>query len=455
MPAERRRWWRRLTTIRSRTTAAATVVVAVALGLAAAALLTHLQRSLVANVDDLAEARASDVAAQLGQGALAAAITVPEEASVVQVTNDTGAVVAASANAPSTALWSVRPPGAEAVNSTVDRVPGTDGQRSRLAALRATTAAGPVTIYVATSLESVEETMALVRRTLAIGAPLLLALIAITAWLVIGRALRPVEAIRAEVADVSDRSLDRRVPVPATDDEISRLAATMNSMLDRLEAAADRQRRFVADASHELRTPLAASRADLEVALAHPAATDWATTAADLLAENMRMERLVADLLYLAKADVIRQPRPLTPVDLDDVVLSEATRLRAGSPTRIDTSRVSAAAVAGRRDELARAVRNLLDNASRHAATVVTVSLDSGDGRATLTVEDDGPGIPVSDRERIFERFTRLDDARTAYDGGAGLGLAIARDIIDAHGGTVGVQDGSSGAQFVVTLPAC
>jgi len=454
MPAERRRWWRRLTTVRSRTTVAATVAVGLALALAAVALVAHLQRSLVANVDDVAEARAADIAAQVGQVSMPALIAVPEEGSVVQVVDDSRRIVAASTNAPRDPFGSPRPSGDEPVTRTVRDLPGSAGQRFRLAALAASTPEGPVTIYVATSLEPVEETMALVRRTVALGAPALLALVAVTAWFVIGRALRPVDAIRAEVADITGRSLDRRVPVPAADDEISRLATTMNDMLDRLESAADRQRRFVADASHELRTPLAAARTDLEVALAHPSSADWTATATELLAENLRMEHLVTDLLYLAKADSSGQRAPLAPVDLDDLVLREAARLRAGTAVRIDTSRVSAAAVAGRRDELARVVRNLLHNAVRHASSIVTITLRAADTQSTLVVEDDGPGVPPADRERIFERFARLDDARSVDDGGTGLGLAIAREIVEAHGGTVGVQDGSAGARFVVTLPA-
>jgi signal transduction histidine kinase len=271
---------------------------------------------------------------------------------------------------------------------------------------------------------------------------------------VVGRTLRPVDAIRAEVADISERSLDRRVPVPRTDDEISRLAATMNTMLDRLHTAAERQRRFVADASHELQTPLASVRTDLEVALAHPANTDWQDTAVDLLTANRRMERLVRDLLFLARSDERTARPPARPVDLDDIVLSEAVRMRAAGHVHFDTSAVSAAAVNGRRDELTRAVRNLLDNAGRYARSLVTVALASDDGRVTLVVQDDGPGVPPGDRERVFRRFTRLDDDRSRETGGTGLGLAIAMEIIDAHGGAINVEDAAGGARFVIRLPA-
>jgi signal transduction histidine kinase len=225
-------------------------------------------------------------------------------------------------------------------------------------------------------------------------------------------------------------------------------------MLDRLQAAAERQRRFVADASHELRTPLAAARTDLEIALAHPESTDLHETATDLLAANQRMEHLVRDLLFMARADELA-PRPLAvPVDLDDIVLVETARLRGNGHVKVDIGAVSGAAVMGRLDELARAVRNLLENAACYASSLVTVELTSDDGQATLVIQDDGPGIPAGDRERIFQRFARLDDARGRDSGGTGLGLAIAKEIIDAHGGTIVVDDARQGARFVVRLPS-
>lgn len=247
--------------------------------------------------------------------------------------------------------------------------------------------------------------------------PLLLGFVATTVWMVVGRALRPVEAIRVQVAELSARALGRRVPVPAADDEIRRLAETMNITLDRLQDSVERQRRFVADASHELQS-LASSRTDLEVALAYPETADWQTTGADLLDENRRMERLVKDLLFLARSDEVASPAPSGPVDLDDVVLNEAARLRSYGRVRVDTSQVSAAFVEARRDDLVRVVRNLLENAERHAATTVTLELTSDGDTATLTVEDDGPGIPPEDRRRVFERFTRLDHARSREGGG-------------------------------------
>jgi signal transduction histidine kinase len=449
------RWWRRLGGVRVRTTLAATVIVGVAIAVTAVGLILFLRQSLVEQVDEIAYARAQDVAALARQGALPAELTVAgDDGHVTQVVDDTGRVLATTTGngggQVAADLTVFRPVSAQSTARTVDPPPR-GGTAFRVVALRTGTPHGPVTVYVASTLEPVDETTAALQRALAVGAPILLLLVALTTWALVGRALRPVDAIGAEVADISGHSLDRRVPVPATGDEISRLAGLMNTMLDRLQAAADRQRRFVADASHELQTPLAAVRTDLEVALAHPESTDFRETATDVLAANRRMERLVADLLFLARADERVTRTAAVPVDLDDVVLSEVARMRGNSRLRVDTRAVSGAAVSGRPDDLARVVRNLLDNAERYASSLVTVSLASDDGHATLVVQDDGPGIPPADRVRVFERFTRLDSSRSSL--GTGLGLAIAQEIVDVHGGTIRAEDVDRGARLVVRLP--
>jgi signal transduction histidine kinase len=295
-----------------------------------------------------------------------------------------------------------------------------------------------------------------VRHLLRWGVPLLVALVGAIAWFVVGRALRPVEAMRAEVAEITAQDLGRRVPVPRARDEIGRLATTMNDMLDRLQHSAERERRFVADASHELQSPLASSLADLEVALAHPESTQWEATARAVVADNERMTRLVGDLLFLAQSDNngASQPRR-TLVDLDDVVREEVSRLRPPEGLVVDVSGVSPAEVRGDADQLARVVRNLLENAGRYARTAITVTVSTnGTGRTELTVADDGPGVPADQRDRIFERFTRLDDSRSRATGGTGLGLAIAREIVESHRGTIDLDESASGARFVVHLPA-
>ena len=278
-------------------------------------------------------------------------------------------------------------------------------------------------------------------------------LVGATTWVVTGRALRPVEGMRREVEAIGAEDLHRRVPEPSTGDEIGRLARTMNAMLARLEDATERQRRFVADASHELRSPLTGIRAQLEVDLAHPESADWQITERDVLVDAIRLQRLVDDLLLLATADASPVEASFRgPVDLDEIVLTEARRLRSRTPHHIDTTGVSGAQLDGNPDQLTRAVRNLLDNAARHAHSTVTTTLTESEDAITLTVVDDGPGIPVEQQQWIFERFARLDDARTRDDGGAGLGLAITQDVVAAHGGSI-TLDNTPGACFTISFP--
>jgi signal transduction histidine kinase len=244
------------------------------------------------------------------------------------------------------------------------------------------------------------------------------------------------------------------VPDPPADDEIGRLARTMNRMLGRLEQAQARQRRLVADASHELRSPVATIRQHAEVALAHPGRTGSAELAATVLAEDLRLQRLTEDLLLLTRADERSLAPRRRPVDLDDLVLEEARRLRDATGLRVDTTAVSAGRVAGDAAGLRRVLRNLGDNASRHARERLALSVADRDATVVLAVDDDGPGIPDADRERVFERFVRLDGARARDDGGSGLGLAIVAELAAAHGGTVAVAASPlGGARVEVWLP--
>jgi signal transduction histidine kinase len=227
---------------------------------------------------------------------------------------------------------------------------------------------------------------------------------------------------------------------------------TLNEMLDRLAAATDAQRRFVADASHELRSPLATIRAAHEVASVHPEAVDWAVVNADVLAELTRLEQLVDDLLFLARTDE-DAPRPRREdVDLDDLVAEEAGRLRRAAPLQVVT-RLVPARVVGDRPALARLLRNLADNAARHAVDRVEIRVEPGTEEAVVDVLDDGPGIPLAERDRVFDRFVRLDTSRERAAGGAGLGLAIAREIARVHGGDLVVLDSPSGAHLRLRLP--
>ncbi len=327
----------------------------------------------------------------------------------------------------------------------------TGGHDFRVAALSVTTPGGqPVTVYAGTSLATADKAVSGVRGAMLAGLAPLLALVAAVTWLVTRRALRPVEAIRAELAEIVDGDLSRRVPEPAARDEIARLAATTNVTLSALESAAHRQRRFIADAAHELRSPIASLRTQLEVAQAHPELLDID----GILDDTIRLEHLAADLLLLARLDSGEQPRR-DAVELAQLVRDEFAR-RTGDrhPTTFELPDI-AITVPGSRIQLGRVLNNLLDNAQRHAAGQVRVRVARRDGDAVLEVCDDGGGVAPADRDRIFRRFVRLDDARSRDDGGAGLGLAIVADVVAGHGGRIEVGDADDGgARFTVTLPA-
>ncbi|WP_053720632.1 sensor histidine kinase [Saccharothrix sp. NRRL B-16348] len=289
---------------------------------------------------------------------------------------------------------------------------------------------------------------------LAVGWLALVGIIASVVWLAMGRVLRPVEAIRREMADITEHDLTRRVPVSHARNEITLLASTVNATLDRLQHAVDENRRFVADASHELRSPITALRTGLEIATAHPSMTDWPAVVDAALADTERLQHLATDLLLLARLDhVPTMTGHDTAVDLTHLVREHAVRRRS---EHILTATLPhrPALVHGSRALLERLLGNLLDNAERHATTSIAVHLDTTDRHAILEVVDDGPGIPPEDRDRVFDRFTRLDDARARDSGGAGLGLAIARRIATAHAGTLhATNHPTGGARLVATLP--
>nr|WP_211374203.1 ATP-binding protein [Cellulomonas fimi] len=453
--------------MRARSTLAATLVVALALAVAGATLVVLLQRSLVAGIDSAATTRAHELAALVPPGgldragddvveALTAAVTaVSTQASMVQVLAPDGTVVAASDDIDGEGpLSPARPRPGDLVRE--DRqIPVEEEDRFRLVVAAVGTDEGVYTVIVGQSLGPVEDSIQAVAALVAVGYPILLVVVGSATFWFVGRSLRPVEAIRAKVAGIGGRELTERVPVPAARDEVARLAVTMNEMLDRLEAAQRSQRQFVADASHELRSPVATLRATAEIALAHPgqADTDPAVVAAGTLAETRRLERLINDLLLLARAD----ERGLLPdrreVDLDDLLAAEATRVRATTGLQV-TAQIAAVRVLGDRHQLAQAVRNLVDNATRHATTQVDLALGRHGSDAVIEISDDGPGIPRADRERVFDRFVRLDESRERARGGSGLGLAIVREIVTAHGGTVTVTDSAIGARLRLSIPA-
>jgi signal transduction histidine kinase len=431
------------------------LVVAVALIAGALALVAALRGSLTAEVREDAAERAQRVAAQVaeaeGDGRMPELpVGVPDE-ELVQILDARGRTVAASDNVAGL------PPVAHLDPGQSEQLPSPlEEDDDEFVVAAAGTPDGRHTVLVGHALVDVLESTQLVIRLLAVGLTALLVLVALVTWKGVGRALAPVDAIRAEVDVISAAELHRRVPEPPGGDEITRLAATMNRMLERLEAAQRSQRRFISDASHELRSPVAAIRQHAEVALAHPERTALPELAATVLAEDVRMQHLVEDLLLLARADERTLRLRRRPVDLDDLVLAEARRLRATSGLRIDAAAVSAGRVDGDEAGLQRLLRNLCDNAARHARARIALSLtEEAEGTVLLRIEDDGPGIPESERRRVLERFVRLDDARARDHGGSGLGLAIVAELVAAHGGTLTITDSPAlgGARVEVELP--
>ncbi|MCU1445617.1 cell wall metabolism sensor histidine kinase WalK [Cryobacterium sp.] len=435
--------------VRGRITTVAAVVVLLVLTLTGIALAASQRLVLIENIDEVLGRQSAAIENEYDSGQLPAVIPGSgDEEAFVLVVDGSGRVVASTDYAfPGRGL---KPPSDDDI--LVHSLPGTDGVEYRVHSVRH----GDAAIHTGTPLDDVNESVQALAGGLLIAVPSAAVLLAVVVWTLVGRVLGPVERIRSEVADITASKLDRRVPEPASHDEIARLARTMNEMLGRLEATAVRQERFVADASHELRSPLARIRSEIEVDLAHPESADVLATQRSVLAETTNLQHLVDDLLSLARMDSAggALTTPTGPVDLDDIVLAEAARVRNAGDGRVDVSGLSGAQVHGSAAELGRVVANLLDNAVTHGRGLVTVTLEELDGDAVLAVADDGPGIPQALRERVFERFVRIDEARSSEGGGSGLGLAIARQIVVAHGGSIVVDpDFASGSRLVVRLP--
>lgn len=308
-------------------------------------------------------------------------------------------------------------------------------------------------MLVAESLDTVDDATDAIAAALLIGLPLLAAVVAVATFWFVGRSMRPVEAMRRQAATITSTNLHERLPVPETDDEIAALAATMNTMLERIQTASEAQRRLVADASHELRSPLATIRANADLLDTAPLPNAPARSVARIHAESVRMGNLVDDLLLLARVDDHALRLRREEVDLDDLVYAERERIAVEHPGLSIDGSIEPVRVIGDAEQLHRAVRNLVDNAVRHARRTVTISVVAADGQGDVLVGNDGPAIPAGDRAKIFDRFVRLDESRSRQGGGAGLGLPIARDIVQAHGGTIGVEDRADGAAFRIRLP--
>lgn len=437
------------------TAIAATLAVAVFLAVASVVFVLLQRQQLEDSLTDVARRQAVDVAGRVAQTGVAVDLVAGGgDQSLIQVVDASGSVVAASPSIEGEPpVISQTPSPEEVLTVTSGQLPIGEGDQFVVVAHGTASPDGPMIILAAQSLEVVAQSTAVVGGLLAVGYPLVLLAVGLTSYWLTGRALAPVEAIRRRVASIEGATeLSARVPVPGGGDEITRLAETMNSMLGRLQAGVLAQRRFVGDASHELRSPLATIRAAHEIGSLRPTTTDWPATSEEVLCELDRLDRLVADMLLLARADEHGLVLQAQDVDLDDLVNAEATRLR-----RLGVQQVVVTApplrVTGDRHHLTRALRNLTDNATSHSRERIELRLLADSTLATIEVADDGPGVPLDERERIFERFVRLDQSRTRDSGGSGLGLPIARQIARAHRGDLKLTNSESGAHFVLTVP--
>ncbi|WP_166671166.1 sensor histidine kinase [Cryobacterium psychrophilum] len=440
-------------------TLTASSVVALMLLASGITLVVLLQQSLIASLDAAATDRAQTVASLVAGGDLGPTVTnTGSESSLVQVVDSSNSVVAATSSIDGQEPILAQPPsGGVTTVLSLDRMPAGDGPFRVVAApVRLPTGSGWV--YVATSTLQVDAAVGNLAALFGVGLPLVLLIVVWALWRAVGQVIRPVDAIRRRASSIGGEDLSQRVPVPERSDEIASLAVTMNEMLERLEGAALRQRQFVGDASHELRSPLAALQVQVEVALAHPEDPGSALILEDVHGQVVRMSALIADLLFLARSAEGAPRRATSLVDLDDLVLSEMQRLRELGGRAVELDGVRAARVEGSERDLARLLRNLGDNARDHARSLVSIRLTTTEKWAEFSVTDDGDGIRAEDRDRVFERFTRLDDARsrTVRGGGAGVGLSIVRQIVRDHHGTITIEDrpdGQAGAVFLVRLP--
>ncbi len=454
------RWWTRQS-LRARLTLLATALFSFAV-ITGAVLLLILQRYALTRVlDQTASKTARDIARQVSVGSVPPTVTPTTGGiSAVQIVDERDNVLSASPGA-DRVIPLVTPTQLDQVRDgeRIDVTSPTSGVRFRVVGRNV----GADTVLVFTDLSRVDDSLRVLTEAALLGGPIAVLLMALASYTVVGLTLRPVAALRHGAADITGAGLARqRLPVPNSRDEIYRLAVTLNAMLDRIDTATSRQRTFVGDAAHELRSPIASLRVQLEVSQRLGPQTDWPAVSDDILIDVERLDRLVEDLLTLARLDESPNLRRREPVDLTALVESVVAGNRdARVPVEVSATPSSPLTVDGDPDALRRVAINLINNAVRYAASRVTVGVTSdkwaGGPVAVLTVEDDGPGIPEAERGRVFDRFYRVQESRDRETGGTGLGLPIVRDIVSSHDGRVQLldrADGASGLRAVVLLPA-
>jgi signal transduction histidine kinase len=474
------RWWRRRG-LRARVTLTAALGLIIAFTAADLLLFNALRVSLTRSVDDSARSGAVEVQALINANrGLPNPVPVPEDITI-QVLSSAGAITNVSSEAdrlvPIVSMAQAR---ALADGGGAVQVRGAPFDMPSLLRVVVVPANGGQLVIAAVPFSEASGSLSVVARALVIFTPVLFLVFTGAIWLVTGSTLRPIGALRRGAARVTATAMPSDLPVPEARDEVRNLALTLNDMLSRLSEAQQRQRALVSDTAHELRSPIASIRTQLEVALDFPATQDWETTARDVHADVLRLAQLAEDLLLLARLDEQAGQagqtgptgRGALSVDLAELCRSVVCRYADASvPVTVVAPETpspggSGVVVAGDRARLDRLIVNLVDNAVRYAKSSVVISVSGNGPWAELAVSDDGPGIPAADRERVFDRFARLDDARSRdgdQAGGAGLGLAIVRATAQAYGGMAVLEPATSegdlsgsakGLRAVVRLPA-
>ncbi len=445
--------------VRRSVTVWAALALAIALLVGALILRNQLRIGLEQGIADETASLAESTANLVANGAYLPTLIGPDRPPAwIQVVDERGVVVARTPNvAKLTRPFAPIPAGNIPAVRRMQGLPIDTGERVVVATVPVITATQRLVVMVGSPLDLAEAADAQVVRLLGMVFPALILIASLIVWTTTKRAMRPIKGITAEMASITTTDLSRRVPVPASDDEVSYLATTINTTLDRLEGSVSRQRRFVADASHELRSPLASLRNQLEASVYDNQDPTWASTVADMQIDHARLERLVLDLLLLARRDEGKR-EVREPTDFGYLVRSEMNR----RPTIEGQDRIVLAEnvlVDANSDAVIRILRNLVDNAERHTSTYVRVTVQAKIDIATIIVEDDGPGIAEQNRAHVFERFYRVDAARSSDSGGSGLGLAIVAELIADLDGTITLSqtntddDAHPGARFELTFP--
>jgi signal transduction histidine kinase len=444
--------WR--SSLRLRLTVAGVSLAGAIFAIGGAVTITLYSRSLTLSMQHYTAQTATAIASRLTAQWLPDPIPMPTGPGVprVQVLDKNGSVVTGDPSSAGKPDMYRLPAGQSRQQVTIGSLPLMGGSSATVYAVRVKTPAGPETVLAAMPLSQVTARVTeTTEATAGIGAGALI-VVGIVAWLTAGRVLRPVERMRTQATAITaSADPSGRLPKAGTD-ELGKLAETLNGMLASLEGSAERQRRFVADAAHELRTPLAGLTVVLEIAQQHPH-IPRDTLIGELLAGHRRLSRTLNDLLVLAALDG-RAHDTMMPVDLAGVV-TDCSRRSTPQGVCLQAGTLQRAVVFGNEQQLSRMVSNLVDNALRYAHSKVELSVTASRQWARISVTDDGPGIPAPDRERIWDRFVRLDDDRSQAHGGSGLGLAIVRDIAVAHGGETlaGNASPGPGAEFITRLP--